>query len=212
MPTAADHDTRDRLVAAAEHLFAEQGVGAVSLRAVMQEAGANVASVHYHFGSKPALVEAVVRARMDQISDGRDALLATVDSPDPRALARAFVVPVARIVADGGRDWVRVIGQLLAANDPGLAPISDSFFARNARFVALMSGLEPRPSHATIAFRLSQAMTLTLQVLGNVDRTRALLGGGGACADWSDDDVLAHLLDVVTAVLAGPPAPDPKGP
>ena len=93
-PTVADQDTRERLISAAERLFAEYGVGAVSLRAVMQEAGANVASVHYHFGSKPALVEAVVRTRIEQVTQGREAVLQGIDQPDPQALARAFIQPV----------------------------------------------------------------------------------------------------------------------
>lgn len=199
---AADQDTRERLISAAERLFAERGVGAVSLRAVMQEAGANVASVHYHFGSKPALVEAVVRTRMDQVSDSRAALLADLDDPGPRELAEAFVRPILDVIEDGGRDWVRVIGQLLVANDPALAPISATFFARNARFVDLLGRLEPTPSPAAVGFRLSQAMTLTLHVLGDADRTRSLLSGDGP--GWSDAEVVRQLLDVVTAVLAGP--------
>ena len=56
--------TDQRLIAAAERLFAEQGVGAVSLRAVMQAAQANVASVHYHFGSKRGLVVALLEDRL----------------------------------------------------------------------------------------------------------------------------------------------------
>lgn len=201
-PAVADQDTRERLISAAERLFAEYGVGAVSLRAVMQEAGANVASVHYHFGSKPALVDAVVRTRIDQVTEGREAVLADITSPDPRALAHAFIQPVVDVIDDGGRDWVRVVGQLLAANDPALAPISDTFFSRNTRFVDLLGRLDPPPSPAAIGFRLSQAMTLTLQVLGNIDRTRSLLSGDGP--DWPEDEVRRQLLDVVTAVLTGP--------
>ena len=201
-PTVADQDTRERLISAAERLFAEYGVGSVSLRAVMQEAGANVASVHYHFGSKPALVEAVVRTRIDQVTEKREAALADIAAPDPRALAGAFIQPVVDVIDDGGRDWVRVVGQLLTANDPALAPISETFFTRNARFVDLLGRLDPPPSPAAIAFRLSQSMTLTLQVLGNVERTRALLSGDGP--DWPEEEVRRQLLDVVTAVLAGP--------
>ena len=200
--TLTDQATRERLIAAAERLFAERGVGAVSLRAVMQEAQANVASVHYHFGSKPALVEAVVRTRMGQVSDGRAAMLADLTDPEPRALAEAFIQPVLDVIADGGGDWVRVIGQLLASNDAALSPISESFLARNARFVELLGRLDPPPSPAAVGFRLSQAMTLTLNVLGNLDRTRSLLSGDNP--GWSDEEVVRQLLDVVTAVLAGP--------
>ncbi|KAA9166405.1 TetR/AcrR family transcriptional regulator [Amycolatopsis acidicola] len=195
--------TEERLVRAAERLFAARGVAAVSLRAVMQEAGTNVAAVHYHFGSKAALVDAVVRGRRDQITEARDALLDAVEVPDARALALAFIQPVLDLVESGGGDWVRVIGQLLETNDPALTPISETFYERNARFVDLMSRLEPRPDEDTIAFRLTQAMGLTLRVLGDLDRVRALMAGAGAA--WTARQVVAQLTDVVTAVLAGPP-------
>lgn len=199
---AAEQATRERLVHAAERLFAERGVGAVSLRAVMTAAGTNVASVHYHFGSKSSLVEAVVRSRMEEVSSSRDALLEGTAPGDPRALARAFVQPIADLVAAGASDWVTVIGQLLATNDAALAPISETFFTRNARFVELLGRLDPEATPATIGFRLTQSMTLTLQVLGNIDRTRSLLTGDGP--PWTDEEVVEQLLDVVTAVLSGP--------
>lgn len=199
--------TDTRLLRAAERLFAEHGVGAVSLRAVMQEAGTNVAAVHYHFGSKEALVEAVVRTRIGQVTDARNALL---DAPtegaekiEARSLALAFVRPVLDVVESGGEDWVRVISQLLASNDPGLTPISHTFHERNARFVELMVRLDPQLATETISFRLAQAMALTLQILGDVDRVRALMGG--ADEEWTTDQVVDQLVDVVTAVLAGPP-------
>ncbi|MFL6059851.1 MAG: TetR family transcriptional regulator [Marmoricola sp.] len=204
MPTTllSDQDTAERLVRAAERLFAERGVGAVSLRAVMQAAGTNVASVHYHFGSKTALVEAVVSSRMEVVSAGRDALVEQLAGADARGLARAFVQPIADLVHAGAGAWVQVIGQLLATNDPALSPISASFFDRNARFVELLGQLDASASPATIGFRLTQAMTVTLQVLGDVEVTRSLLTGDGPA--WTDEEVVEQLLDVVTAILAGP--------
>ncbi|GAA3211298.1 TetR/AcrR family transcriptional regulator [Actinocorallia longicatena] len=203
---ATEQATGQRLVLAAERLFAERGIGAVSLRAVMQEADTNVAAVHYHFGSKEALLAAVVRGRIGQVTSRRDALLEALpdgERADPRSLALAFVRPLFDVVVDGGGHWVSVIGQLLAAGDPALAPIADTFLERNARFVALMERLEPRPSMDTIAFRLIQAMSLTLHVLGDVGRTRAVLGGDPS--HWSIDHITDQLVDVVTSVIAGPP-------
>ena len=49
-------DTRRDLLLAAERLFAQQGFQGASLRAITQEAGANLASVNYHFGSKEGLI------------------------------------------------------------------------------------------------------------------------------------------------------------
>ncbi|MDP2774389.1 MAG: helix-turn-helix domain-containing protein, partial [Nocardioides sp.] len=48
--------TERRLLLAAERLFAQQGIAATSLRSIMAAAEANVAAVHYHFGSKDELL------------------------------------------------------------------------------------------------------------------------------------------------------------
>lgn len=198
--------TEARLVLAAERLFAAHGVRAVSLRAVMNEAEANVASVHYHFGSKDALLEAVVRSRLDEVTDTRSAVLdelASAKNLTARDLAQALIGPVVQLVENGGRDWVKLIGSLLSSNDPGLTPISESFFERNARFVELMERHDPEASRGTLSFRLTQAMTLTLHVLGDGDNVRSLLSGQGET--WTSTEVTNQLLDVVASVLAGPP-------
>lgn len=53
--------TKNRILDTAEKLFAKQGFAATSLRAIIKEADVNTASVHYHFGSKEGLIEAVLK-------------------------------------------------------------------------------------------------------------------------------------------------------
>ncbi len=205
-PGSAATDTEQRLLTAAERLFAERGVGAVSLRTVMQTARTNVASVHYHFGSKERLLEAVLHSRLDQVTGERDAVLLELSDGEVTAhdLARAFVQPAVAVLASGGEHWIRLVGQLLATGDQGLSPISESFLQRNAAFVEQLHRLCPRVPTRTLDFRLTQAMNMTLNVLGDIERTRRLLGLDAAA--WGTDEVVAELIDVVTSVLAGPPA------
>ena len=53
-------DTKARILDAAERLFADNGYSATSLRDITNEAGVNLAAVNYHFGSKEALLSAVL--------------------------------------------------------------------------------------------------------------------------------------------------------
>ena len=54
---ASKATTKTRLIRAAERLFAENGLGAVSVRDITRAAGAkNESALHYHFGSKEALI------------------------------------------------------------------------------------------------------------------------------------------------------------
>ena len=58
-PTA----TRERILDAAERLFAERGYDGASLRAITGQARVNLAAVNYHFRSKRALMRAVFARR-----------------------------------------------------------------------------------------------------------------------------------------------------
>ena len=53
-------ETQDKILDTAERLIGEQGYAATSLRQIIAEAGVNLAAVHYHFGSKEELLDAVV--------------------------------------------------------------------------------------------------------------------------------------------------------
>lgn len=59
----AAHTTKERLLDAAERLFAEKGFDEVSVRELAAVAGANVAAVNYHFQGKENLFSEVVRRR-----------------------------------------------------------------------------------------------------------------------------------------------------
>ena len=113
-------DTHNRLLDAAEHLFAEHGIAATSLRAITSEAPANLASIHYHFGSREALVEAVFARRLEPLNRERCRLLdleeAAADGPPPvEAIVNAFVAPAMRLAYDpdgGGEHFMCLMGRL----------------------------------------------------------------------------------------------------
>jgi AcrR family transcriptional regulator len=71
----ADGQTRERILRAAERLFAEHGYSGVSLRTIMAEAGANTASVHYYFRGKEGLLRALFDMRTGPMNAERVRLL-----------------------------------------------------------------------------------------------------------------------------------------
>lgn len=64
-------DTKQRLLDAAERLFAERGFEGASMRAVTQAAGSAVSAANYHFGTKEALLAAVARRRLEPVNRRR---------------------------------------------------------------------------------------------------------------------------------------------
>lgn len=198
--------TDQRLILAAERLFAERGIDAVSLRSVMAEAGANVASVHYHFGSKDALVEALISRRSEQLHTRRAELLDAVEksaTPDARALADAFVRPVGELAAAGGTPWIRLVAGIMSGNHPALTRLTEGFAPQARRFNDLLQRVAPDTPPRTIRFRLTQAMNLTFQTLGDPEGLQGMLALSGT--RLSPAELLTELIDTVTAILTGPP-------
>lgn len=77
-PIQPDKDTtRERLLLAALRLFSQQGYARTSVRAIAQEAGANVAAIAYHFGDKAALYTATFYEPLGSSQD----LIACVGEP-----------------------------------------------------------------------------------------------------------------------------------
>ncbi|MGO1069186.1 TetR/AcrR family transcriptional regulator [Lysobacter sp. CA199] len=98
-PAAADNpDLRERLLDAAIACYARQGIAATSLRAIAAEAGVNPALLHYYFGDKQQLQDAVSNERLVPVFLSlRDGLLGA--STDVFDLIAGFVSGVGGIVA-----------------------------------------------------------------------------------------------------------------
>ncbi len=109
--------TRERILLAAERLFAEKGVENATLKMVTQEAGVNLAAVNYHFGSKEELVFAVFDDLADRISRRRLALLAArklAVGGKPLGIEEIvyfFMEPY--VLHEGGRDGALLINMIL---------------------------------------------------------------------------------------------------
>jgi AcrR family transcriptional regulator len=100
------HATRERLILAAERLFAERGIGGVSLREIGTAAGQrNNSAAQYHFDTKEGLVGAVYEFRMRSVNERRLALVQQIErdsrTEDRRALIEALVHPFAESLSPG---------------------------------------------------------------------------------------------------------------
>jgi AcrR family transcriptional regulator len=89
-------DARERILAAAERLFAQKGAGKTSIREITAEAGVNVASVNYYFRSKDALAEALFARLAERATTMR---LAELSACVRSAQARSEPVRLEALVA-----------------------------------------------------------------------------------------------------------------
>src|SRR5271157_4799471 len=100
LETPVRHDTKEKILDAAERLFADHGFASTSLRQITAEAGVNLAAVNYHFHSKEALLSAVLERKVRPVNVRRielldQALRETGQSrPSLKKVIRAFIQPV----------------------------------------------------------------------------------------------------------------------
>lgn len=138
MARRVDVDGRALLVSAALKLFAEHGIDAVSIRAVNREAGLGPASVHYHFGTKDALLDAVLEVHVDTVIERiREGAREIADRREP-ATARDLVTMLAAPYLDlmdhqtDGVCWVLLVSRILPSDPSRILDRSSIQLIRNA--------------------------------------------------------------------------------
>src|SRR5260370_2202351 len=112
-------DTKEKILDTAERLIGECGYAATSLRQIIAEAGVNLAAVHYHFGSKEELLDALVARKATPLNEARMTQLERVEAeagrgaPGGEKALESFFVPIAE-VASRNPGLVRLMRQRLA--------------------------------------------------------------------------------------------------
>ncbi len=122
-----DKGTKGKILDSAEHLFAKGGYKGASMRAITGKAGVNLAAVNYHFGSKKALLEEVIKRRILPLNKIRKLKLEAVRQkarlggkvPDVREVLRAFLEPTLRFMdsEQGAGDFIALIGRSMSDPD-----------------------------------------------------------------------------------------------
>ena len=93
-------DTHDRILAASQKLFAENGFDATSVRDITTEAGCNVASVNYHFGGKDNLYLETFRSMLTLLRDRRLEMMSELTGREPLPSLEEFVETFAVIMLE----------------------------------------------------------------------------------------------------------------
>lgn len=171
--------TKDRILHAAEELFAQQGFASTSLRQVTSRADVNIAAVNYHFGSKDNLVNEVFRRRMDDMSVERLKALRQAVQAHPGELEpvlAAFVEPALAMAQDrhGGGAFIRVIARAYAESNDSLRKfLSDQYGHVLRDFAKAIDGCVPGLGKEELYRRLdflSGALTYAMADFGLIKR------------------------------------------
>jgi AcrR family transcriptional regulator len=192
--------TSERLITAAERLFAAHGIDAISLREINRAAGArNGSALQYHFRDRDGLVRAVMAKHHRDVEARRHAMLDAYEADgrsDLRALAGALVRPLAAKLGDpdGGAEYLQIHADVINRPRPMIDPAAlDDPTSSMFRWRTLVGAL--LEDDATRLHRRFVAIRFAAVELARRART----------APHTDDRLFtSHLVDLVQGVLAVP--------
>ncbi|NNE08443.1 MAG: TetR/AcrR family transcriptional regulator [Gemmatimonadetes bacterium] len=198
-------NTPTRILDASEKLFSEEGLQGVSLRRITKEADVNLASIHYHFGSKENLFRRVLERRIEPLNAERLELLGTVESGGAQgvlsleAVLEAFLAPAVRLRynrSGTGALFSALMGQIFQNPDTEIRSLATKMFREvSLRFLSALGRALPGRSEeerrwgfhlmfGTAAFALSAP--------------GSLIGDGNPLPD-DPEEALARLVSFLAA-------------
>jgi AcrR family transcriptional regulator len=168
-------DTKYNLILSALELFAEHGIDAVSMRTINNAAGTkNASAVHYHFGNKLGIIEAIIGFIRQELDTSRlDALTAlegrvrSGERPCCREILWAAFTPYYRLynTPEYGRHALRFLARLQIDMSTEIQEILNRDSHQIARrFDALLAGALPALPDEIRRLRYLYFWTLTVQM------------------------------------------------
>ncbi len=176
-----------KLVEAAERLFAERGFDAISVRDVTAEAGANVAAVNYHFGSRAGLIAAVMARYVMPVNDER---LARLEAAERKWAGKA--VPLEEIVDAFSRPLItrvrkselseklfcKLLGRIFGDQSGALPPELEGQFQRVAEaYIRALSKALPTVPQEELIWRIHFMAGCMLHMLSHQEMVHRLSRG-----------------------------------
>ena len=125
--------TRHALVEAATTLFAAQGIDGASIRSINSAAGLGPAAVHYHFGTKDGLLQAVLERDggevMARIEENEQALFDRPAPPTAREIVEILGAPYLDLLRKDpvrGARWLKIVAELSQADDDRIVQFAEA--------------------------------------------------------------------------------------
>ena len=206
--------TRERLIVTAERLFAERGIAAVSLREVNLAAGQrNTSSAHYHFGSKEALVEAILDLRQVELGERRqrlyDELTARETPPTVRDWVYVLVQPFVEFSARDSetRNFVPFLAHLFV-QPPQNWQVLTSRSSGFAMHVALELNRELQLPFILLRNRTLMILQHVVNALATHMRASEYPSASGLPPLLPLEAFGVSLIDGVTAYMSAPVSPE----
>ncbi len=198
-------DAQDAILDAAEVVFADNGFHGATTRAIAEHARANAALIHYYFGSKEALYEAVVARRAGAINAERRARLTALHAQNALTLETVLdallrpTVALGRDPGRGGAHYARLLGHAASGTDERSRRLTAAHYNAIAQvFIAEIAGVVPCLSPANTVRGYLNAVSIGISLMAPTGRTKDLSDGA-----LDDDDLEEIIGQAVRFIAAG---------
>lgn len=202
--------TADRLLDMAEAMFAESGYESVSLRAISRACDANIAAIHYHFGSKAELLDRIFANRAGTMNTARLALLAACEAREGRSpmlhqVLEAYLRP--SLIPPSGDLNARRFARLRAVIASEQADISRELIAKyfnevSRKFIAAIADLTPHLTRNEVHWRFHFLLGAQYYTLSNPERIQSVAEQG--VGEINVDVLLAEMVAFVAGGFLAP--------
>ncbi len=209
----AHKDTVERILDAAEALFAERGFAETSLRTITSTAGVNLAAVNYHFGSKKALIQAVfvrfIDPWVEALTSELDQLCKLDKTPSLDELTDALIRAMYQTHGQDARKisaFMRLIGLAYTQSQGHLRSyLGERYGNTFRRFVTLLRPASPESSDVDLFWNTHFALGAAIFSLSNYPALSAMLEADtGVATDMNK--VVKRLLVFMLAGLKSKPS------
>ena len=201
--------TRRKFIRAAQKLYAERGIDAVSLNEVTASAGQkNRNALQYHFGNKDGLIQAILDSHADRVAQLRQDYMDKIEDEQyaaPEAAARALVLPVDQYISESPEAvyYVKILSQLAATNNSVTNPNASSklSFRSVPRLAALMNEAMEHLTPEEARQRLFLVVSITFHGIADICRA---FDGTSVESRRQRDDMLDQVAGAISALLSAP--------
>src|SRR5690606_6030874 len=197
---------REAIMDAAERLFAERGVDAVSPRTINAEAGYSVAALHYHFATRDGLIRALLARAQPPMLERRTQMtaeLSALPDPPPEKIAQALVRPMSVGLLDrrAGASRLRFLARLYFDRSPYMASMLEESVEL---FLPLLRRALPGFDDHTLKRRWTFASELAARALANAQTLHENAGSRGKLRAAELERFLQELENFIVGGLRAP--------
>lgn len=194
--------TKVRILTAAEHLFTARGFAGVTMREVARRSATNVASAHYHFGSKEGLVIEMLRHRIAPINAERLRLLDEAKHQsggqplEPIVIFTSLLLPIGQAATGSkGPDsrFMQLVGRSFTEPASFLEKVHRRLFQELSDiFMVELRRSHPEAQEEDLFWNLHFVVATMLGALANHRRLAPF--SGGLCKDKDVAEMIQRLI------------------